>query len=126
MTPTPEQPPSRNPRLRHDPATMTCPLCQHSFSPRPPTLLLRRSPVKAAYRAACAAARPLVTVPTARTKRPITVYECPDCGERALGQQRCADCSTFMRKVGPGGEYPCCAEPIPLTELLDQEVITPN
>ena len=45
MTPTPEQPQPKSPS-RHDPATMTCPLCQRLLQPpRPPTLLLRRSPV---------------------------------------------------------------------------------
>ena len=125
MTPTPEQPPPKSPS-RHDPATMTCPLCQRSFSPLGRQRYCSDARRSAAYRRRRAAARPLITVPTARPKRPITVYECPDCGERALGQQRCADCSTFMRKVGPGGECPCCGEPIPLTELLDQEVITTN
>jgi hypothetical protein len=27
-----------------------------------------------------------------------------------------------MRKIGLGGECPCCGEPISITELLSQEV----
>jgi DNA polymerase II large subunit len=40
-----------------------------------------------------------------------------------VGQQRCADCSTFMRKIGLGGECPCCGEVVAVTDLLAQEVI---
>ena len=47
-----------------------------------------------------------------------TVYECPSCDSRALGGQRCDDCATFMRRLGPGGLCPCCDEPITIDELL--------
>ncbi len=42
-----------------------------------------------------------------------TIYECPDCGERQLGLQRCEGCGRFGRAVGPGGACPGCL----LTEL---------
>jgi hypothetical protein len=35
-----------------------------------------------------------IVIPKARPRRPITVYECDSCGERALGEQRCETCST--------------------------------
>jgi hypothetical protein len=57
-------------------------------------------------------------------RRPITVYECNTCGRRAVGEQRCTDCTTFMRSVGIGGSCPCCDEPIAIAELLAEEVIT--
>ncbi len=47
-----------------------------------------------------------------------TVYECPDCEQRMVGQQRCADCNRFCRTLGPGGACPHCDEPILLRELL--------
>lgn len=48
-----------------------------------------------------------------------TLYECPECGTRLLGERRCADCNRFCRALGPGGECPHCAEPILLADLLD-------
>ena len=44
-----------------------------------------------------------------------TVYECPGCGERQLGEQRCETCRTFTRRIGVGGPCPHCL----LTELPD-------
>ena len=73
-----------------------------------------------AYRRRRDAGRAL-TVPTARPRRPITVYECPSCGFRALGEQRCEDCSTFMHKIGIGGECPSCNEPVAVSELVTGE-----
>jgi hypothetical protein len=48
------------------------------------------------------------------------VYECAACGTRALGDQRCADCATFMRKIGIGANCPSCFEPVAVTDLLDE------
>ncbi len=48
-----------------------------------------------------------------------TVYECPGCGTRAVGEQRCAECNRFCRALGPGGTCPGCDEPILIVELLD-------
>jgi predicted RNA-binding Zn-ribbon protein involved in translation (DUF1610 family) len=52
-----------------------------------------------------------------RTRREHTVYECPDCGTRQLGVQRCEDCGRFGRALGLGGTCPGCAEPLTLTDL---------
>jgi hypothetical protein len=51
----------------------------------------------------------------------MTVYECGGCGLRAVGERRCADCSTFMRRVGAGGACPHCDEPITVAELFGRE-----
>jgi hypothetical protein len=48
-----------------------------------------------------------------------TVYECPACGARFLGEQRCVECNRFCRALGPGGACPSCDEPILLADLLD-------
>jgi hypothetical protein len=45
---------------------------------------------------------PLPTDGAARSARSATVYECPSCGARYLGEQRCPDCQRFCRRVGPG------------------------
>jgi len=70
---------------------------------------------------------PLPSVP-ARSPRPSTVYQCPMCETRSLGDQYCADCRCFSRRVGPGGLCPACDEPVAIADFLlnnsDPEVIT--
>ena len=48
----------------------------------------------------------------------MTVYTC-DARARALAEQDCADCHTFMRAAGIGGLCPCCAEPVAVAELSE-------
>lgn len=61
------------------------------------------------------------TLPTRRGHRPAhTVYECSTCGERLLGERRCADCNRFCRALGPGGPCPHCDEPVLLADLLPE------
>src|SRR5664280_637486 len=50
----------------------------------------------------------------------------PGCGERQLGEQRCETCRTFTRRIGVGGPCPHCDEPVAVTDLLAQAVITHN
>ncbi len=50
--------------------------------------------------------------------RDATIYQCPQCDERYLGQQRCDDCGTFCRHVGPGGPCPHCDEPVAIKDLI--------
>ena len=64
-----------------------------------------------------------LVVPRVAHRKPITVYQCDTCGIRALGEQRCEDCTTFMRKVGIGGRCPCCEDLITVAELVGEEVI---
>jgi hypothetical protein len=107
----------------HDTVTMTCPICQQPFTPTGRQKFCSDACRAAAYRRRRDAGRPALTIPKNRPRRPITIYECDRCGTRALGDQYCPDCSTFMRKIGLGGECPHCAEPLAVTELLAQEVI---
>ncbi|MGH9164788.1 MAG: hypothetical protein ACRDZW_04645 [Acidimicrobiales bacterium] len=58
------------------------------------------------------------------SRRPHTVYECDACGLRALGEQRCEDCGTFMRRVGLGGPCPSCDDPVAAAELIDVVEVT--
>jgi len=51
-----------------------------------------------------------------------TVYECPRCQERYLGERRCPDCHRFCRALGLGGACPDCDRPLLIAELLGQEV----
>jgi ribosomal protein L32 len=50
-----------------------------------------------------------------------TLYECSSCGERRLGERRCADCGLFSHALGLAGICPGCDEPILLTESLELE-----
>lgn len=97
---------------------MDCPACGTEFTPTG-----RRRYCSDACRAAAYRRRqqpeptPTPTPPPAGQRRSATVYTCPDCDHRALGEQRCEDCGTFMTKVGIGGLCPCCDEPITIEEL---------
>lgn len=51
-----------------------------------------------------------------------TVYECPICETRFLGERRCPECNRFCRVVGLGGACPDCEQPVVLSELLELEV----
>jgi hypothetical protein len=54
-----------------------------------------------------------------------TVYECPACETRLLGEQRCPDCHGFCRRLGVGGPCPHCDDPVTLAALLDLEEVQP-
>lgn len=51
-----------------------------------------------------------------------TIYECPVCGERFLGERRCGECHRFCRAVGLGGRCPDCDTLILVRDLLEEEV----
>lgn len=51
------------------------------------------------------------------SRREHTVYQCPDCGDRQLGVQRCAGCGRFGRALGLGGACPGCGEPVTISDL---------
>ena len=95
------------------------------IDPPPPG---RRTPCsprapKAAFRRRHQTPSAAVTIPAARPRRDYTIYECPDCSERFLGQQRCDQCGSFARRIGIGGPCPHCDEPVALADLLNQEVV---
>jgi hypothetical protein len=54
-----------------------------------------------------------------------TVYECPTCETRLLGERRCPDCHVFCRRLGLGGPCPHCDEPVTLADLLGLEEVQP-
>ena len=108
---------------RDDTVTITCPVCQRPFARQGKRQWCSDACKAAAWRRRRQATPPRIVLPPARPRRPITVYECEGCGARAVGQQRCEDCGTFMRKLGLGGPCPHCDEPVAVIELLDQEVV---
>ncbi len=119
MTAEPARP--RTPSC-HDGVTIPCPVCATPFAPTGKRLYCTPACTAAAYRRRKQANQAPVVVPRARPRRPITIYECETCDTRALGEQRCDDCGTFMRRIGYGGHCPSCNEPIAVTDLLGEEV----
>jgi predicted nucleic acid-binding Zn ribbon protein len=70
------------------------------------------------HRRSSRAPLPLLSDGVLRSGNSATVYECPSCGTRYLGQQRCPDCGLFCRRVGPGGRCPHCDEPVAIADLI--------
>ena len=114
-------PPGADGPLRHDSVTMICPLCQHRFTPVGRQRYCGDACRAAAYRRRRDADRAPVVVAKGRPRKPITVYECDGCGARAVGDQRCEECQTFMRRIGIGGSCPNCDEPVSIEDLLGQD-----
>ena len=81
-----------DPRRVTIPVTMTCPACGDPFIPIGRQKTCTDACRAAAYRARKAAARPVVVLPAAVSREPLTVQVCDCCGSRAVGEQRCADC----------------------------------
>ena len=110
--------PSRDDSVTIAGRMIACPICQRAFHP----VGRRRFCSDACRQAAWRARQPdklvaAILLPP-RTPRPATVYECPACETRSLGDQRCQDCNTFARRVGPGGLCPHCDEPVAVSDLL--------
>ena len=106
--------------LGNDVVTIPCPVCATPFVPAGKRRYCSDSCRVAAHRRRHRA-EPIVEVLPAPSgpRRDVTVYACDGCGARMLGQQRCEDCRTFMRRVGVGGTCPECLEPISVEELLN-------
>jgi hypothetical protein len=102
--------------LRNDGITIACLVCGRSFP-----LVGRRRYCSDACRQAAWRRRHPVPGPELprRSPRPTTVYECPTCATRYLGEQRCPDCQVFCRRVGPGALCPHCEGPVALVDLLE-------
>ena len=50
-----------------------------------------------------------------------SVYKCPECGERYLGERLCPDCGRWCRRLGIGGHCPECDHPLAMVELLEED-----
>ena len=109
---------------RDDDGTTPCPVCGRFFTPVGRQAYCSTACRKTAFRRRHQQGGTVITVPTARPRREVTIYECPDCGERLLGEQLCESCRTFTRRVGVGGPCPHCDQPVAIQDLLDQATIT--
>jgi predicted nucleic acid-binding Zn ribbon protein len=108
---------------RDDGVTMGCPVCGRPFIPAGRRRFCSDACRARAWRWRRAAVRRVaMMVPAPVSRVPMTVYECDACGARAVGVQRCADCTTFMRRLGLGGSCPRCDEAITVSELVGLEV----
>jgi len=111
---------------RDDTGTTPCPICQARFTPAGRQQYCSTACRKTAWRRRHQDPADSVPVPAARPRRQFTIYECPECGQRLHGEQRCPDCGTFAARLGPGGPCPHCGEPVTITDLLQEVVTTPG
>jgi hypothetical protein len=105
---------------RDDTETMTCPICQRSFTRSGRRTYCTDACRKTAFRRRNHQPTATIAIPAGRPRRAYTIYQCPECDERFHGQQRCPDCATFARRVGAGGPCPHCDQPVAIKDLLDQ------
>lgn len=106
--------------LHNDGVTITdsrCPVCGSPFRPVGRRRFCSDACRQAAWRRRHSASRALSPLPKG-DPRSGTVYECPSCGVRYLGEQRCQDCQLFCRRIGPGGLCPHCDEPVAVADLI--------
>ena len=100
--------------VRNDTATTTCGQCDTAFTAVGRQTWCTDACRQAAWRRRRAAPAPAPPPLTAKTN---TIYECPECETRYLGTQRCNECNTWCRRLGPGGPCPHCDEPVTITDL---------
>ena len=115
-------PPSRN-DIRNDipGRTATCPTCRQSFTPIRRQTYCNPACRQAAWRARHPQPQPATTIiAPATSRRAITVYQCPNCDTRYLGQQWCHDCHTPCTRLGLGGPCPHCDEPVAISDIIEQ------
>jgi hypothetical protein len=106
--------------LRDEGATIPCPVCGEPFVASGRRKYCSDGCRCRAWRRRRPAPVPVVVPPAGLPRRAVTVYECATCGTRALGDQRCDDCGSFMGRVGIGGLCPACDEPVAVADLLDE------
>ena len=95
----------------------------HGFAREPTSNVHFASATKPACRTCNACAR---SSSVARAVMAQTIYECPNCGERLVGERRCPDCNLFSRAIGLGGQCPECDTPVLLVDLVGEEVVAPH
>ena len=103
--------------VRNDTETTTMTVCAHcgaGFTPVGRRRWCSDTCRQAAWRRRRAAPRR----PTQPAKID-TVYECPRCQTRYLGEQRCDDCNTLVPAPGPGLALPPhCDDLVAVTDLV--------
>jgi hypothetical protein len=105
---------------RNDGITMPCPVCGELFRPQGRASYCSGKCRQAAHRRRHQPCLEPPSLPARRPRRPVTVYACPSCEVRYLGEQRCPDCNLFCSAIGIGGCCPACEEPVAYRELTTQ------
>ena len=107
--------------VRNDTATTACGQCGTRFTPAGRQQWCTDACRQAAWRRRHTAPRPVLPA------KVDTIYQCPHCDTRDLGQQRCPDCNTWCRRLGPGGPCPHCDDLVAITDLIttDQHLPSP-
>jgi hypothetical protein len=109
---------------RDDHGTTRCPVCQEWFAPVGRQVYCSTRCRKTAHRRRHQTPRAAVEITAAQPVSEITLYECPGCGERLLGVQRCEDCQLFARRVDIGGSCPHCDQLVAISDLISQDMLT--
>lgn len=109
--------------LRHEDATMTCPVCHEPFAVSGRRRYCSDACRSTAWRRRHHNAPVPVVLPASVSRRALSIYECPDCDERFHAEQRCDDCGIFARRAGLGGCCPHCDEPVTVAELVGDGVV---
>lgn len=104
--------------LRYDTAT-TCGYCGTSFVATGRRRWCSDACRQGAWRARRAAPRP------PQPAKADTVYACPVCDARYLGEQRCPECNCWCTRIGPGGECPHCNGVVAMTDIVDEAALVP-
>jgi hypothetical protein len=126
-------PPSRN-DIRDDvpdrgaTVTVPCPVCRTAFTPIRRQKYCTQACRQTAWRIRHpnSSSPPAAVLPPATRRRDHTVYQCPSCGTRRLGQQWCPDCTHPALRVDLGGLCPHCDEPVTISDLTDQHPDPPT
>jgi hypothetical protein len=109
--------PSRNDGVTITPAA--CQVCGGTFHPRGRRRFCSDACRQRAWRRRHSMPAAVLSIPAGAPPAG-TVYECPSCSSRYLGQQRCPDCQLFCRRVGPGGRCPHCDEVVAVGDLAGE------
>jgi endogenous inhibitor of DNA gyrase (YacG/DUF329 family) len=102
---------------RNDDRTLTCPICGAAVPAAGRQRFCSARCRQTAWRRRHPPAIASIIPPPGRSRRALTVYECPACALRLLGHQRCPDCHLWARRLGLGGLCPACDEPVTLADL---------
>jgi hypothetical protein len=110
------------------PTGRLCPICQTATVPARARYCSDACKQRAYRLRRMAVVPPDLSAVAAKTRRQQaviahTVYECPACETRLLGERRCPDCHVFCRRLGLGGPCPHCDEPVLLADILPPEVL---
>lgn len=104
--------------VRYDTAT-TCGYCGATFVATGRQRWCSDACRQGAWRARRAAPRP------PQPAKADTVYACPICDARYLGEQRCPECNCWAARVGPGGPCPHCDGLVALADIVEVAALAP-